>query len=47
MGKFRIEVEELAKKDFIKIYKSGDKPSIIKLEKMIKPKLRIRLRYEI
>lgn len=36
MGKFRIEVEELAKKDFIKIYKSGDKPSIIKLEKMIK-----------
>lgn len=35
MGKFRIKVEEAARKDFEKIYKSGDKSSIKKLEKMV------------
>jgi toxin YoeB len=35
MGKFRLEVEDLAKSDFDKIYKSGDKPTIKKLEKII------------
>jgi toxin YoeB len=35
MGKFRLEVEDLAKSDFDKIYKSGDKATIKKLEKII------------
>lgn len=35
MGKFRLEIEELAKSDFDKIYKSGDKATIKKLEKII------------
>ena len=36
MGKFRIEVETKAKKDFDKIYKSGNKSVIKKLSKIIK-----------
>ena len=35
MGKFRLKVEDRAKTDFAKIYKSGDKASIKKLEKII------------
>ena len=35
MGKFRLKVEDSAKTDFAKIYKSGDKASIKKLEKII------------
>lgn len=35
MGKFRIEVDNVAKNDFDKIYKSGDKASIKKLETFI------------
>lgn len=34
MGKFRIEVEELAEKEIAKHYKSGDKASIKKIEKI-------------
>ena len=36
MGKFRIKVETKAKKDFDKIYKSGNKAVIKKLSKIIK-----------
>lgn len=36
MGQFRIKVEYSAKKDFEKIYKSGDKASIKKLENIVK-----------
>jgi toxin YoeB len=35
MGKFRIEVDKIAKNDFDKIYKSGDKSTIKKLETFI------------
>ena len=35
MGKFRIKVEDASKNDFDKIYKSGDKATIKKLEKII------------
>lgn len=35
MGKYRIKIEEEAKKDLQKIYKSGDTSSIKKLEKII------------
>mgnify|MGYP003397849297 FL=1 len=35
MGQFRLEVDGNAKVDFQKIYKSGDKSSIKKLEKII------------
>lgn len=35
MGKFRIEVNKVAKSDFEKIYTSGDKSSIKKLENII------------
>ena len=35
MGKFRLKVEDRAKTDFAKIYKSGDKVFIKKLEKII------------
>lgn len=35
MGKFRIEVDKVAKYDFDKIYRSGDKLSIKKLESII------------
>jgi toxin YoeB len=35
MGQFRLEVDGNAKVDFEKIYKSGDKTSIKKLEKII------------
>ena len=35
MGQFRLEVDGNAKVDFEKIYKSGDKASIKKLEKII------------
>jgi toxin YoeB len=35
MGKFGLKVEEKAKSDLEKIYKSGDKSSIKKLEKII------------
>ena len=35
MGKFRIEVEKKARKDFQKIYSSGNKADIKKLEKII------------
>lgn len=35
MGKYRLEVDDIAKKDFIKIYKSGNKSSIKKLEKIV------------
>ncbi len=36
MGKFRIKVEEIAQKDLAKIYKSGDKSAIVKIEKIVK-----------
>lgn len=36
MGKFRIKIEEIAQRDLAKIYKSGDKSAIIKLEKIVK-----------
>jgi len=36
MGKFRLEIESKARKDFKQIYKSGDKALIKKLEKVIK-----------
>jgi len=35
MGKFRIEVAKQAKIDFDKIYSSGQKATIVKLEKII------------
>lgn len=35
MGKFRIEIELFAKEDISKIYKSGDKATIKKLEKIL------------
>ena len=35
MGKFRIEIEKKARKDFKKIYASGNKADIKKLEKII------------
>jgi len=35
MGKFRIEVDKVVKNDFYKIYKSGDKSLIKKLETLI------------
>lgn len=35
MGKFRIEIDKVAKNDFYKIYKSGDKSLIKKLETFI------------
>ena len=35
MGQFRLEVDGNAKVDFEKIYKSGDKASIKKLEKIV------------
>ncbi len=35
MGKFRIEIDKVAKYDFDKIYRSGDKSSIKKLETII------------
>ena len=35
MGQFRLEVDRNAKVDFEKIYKSGDKASIKKIEKII------------
>jgi toxin YoeB len=35
MGKFGLEVEDKAKADFVKIYKSGDRSTIKKLEKII------------
>jgi toxin YoeB len=35
MGKFRIIVSDTAKKDFLRIQKSGDKASIRKVELMI------------
>jgi toxin YoeB len=35
MGKFRIKVDDFAKEDIAKIYKSGDKATIKKLEKII------------
>ncbi len=36
MGEYFIEIKETAKKDFIKIYKSGNKSTINKLEKIVK-----------
>lgn len=35
MGKFRLEIDKAAKKDFKKIYKSEDKSIIRKLEQII------------
>lgn len=35
MGKFRLEIDDNAKADIAKIYKSGDKSTIKKLEKII------------
>jgi len=35
VGKFRIEIEKKARKDFKKIYASGNKADIKKLEKII------------
>lgn len=35
MGKFRVKIDDIAKRDFEKIYKSGDKASIKKLEKIV------------
>lgn len=35
MGKFRIEIKELAKKQIIQHYKSGDKKSIKNIEKIL------------
>ena len=35
MGKFRIEIKELAKKQIIQNYKSGDKKSIKNIEKIL------------
>ncbi|WP_026727736.1 Txe/YoeB family addiction module toxin [Flavobacterium denitrificans] len=35
MGKFRVEVKELAKKQIIEHYKSGDKKSIKTVEKIL------------
>jgi len=35
MGKFRLEIDDFAKRDIVKIYKSGDKATIKKLEKII------------
>lgn len=35
MGKFGLKIEDKAKADFVKIYKSGDKTSIKKLEIII------------
>jgi toxin YoeB len=35
MGKYRLEIDKNAKNDFDKIYKSGDKATIKKLEKII------------
>jgi toxin YoeB len=35
MGKFRIEVDKVAKQDFDKIYRSGDRSTIKKLETII------------
>lgn len=35
MGKFRLEIEDFAKEDISKIYKSGDKATIKKLEKIL------------
>lgn len=35
MGKFRIEIDDYAKLDIAKIYKSGDKASIKKFEKIV------------
>ncbi|MBO9586058.1 MAG: Txe/YoeB family addiction module toxin [Flavobacterium sp.] len=35
MGKFRIEIKELAKKQIIQHYKSGDKKSIKNIEKVL------------
>jgi toxin YoeB len=35
MGKFRIEIKDLAKKQIIQHYKSGDKKSIKNIEKIL------------
>ncbi len=35
MGKYRVIVSDIAKKDLLRIQKSGDKPSIRKVEQMI------------
>ena len=35
MGKFRIQIEDIAKDQLRKIYKSGDKATIKKLEKIL------------
>lgn len=35
MGKFRIKIEDSAQEDLIKIYKSGDKSTIKKLQKIL------------
>ena len=35
MGKFRIKIEQSAQQDFFKIYKSGDKSTIKKLQKIM------------
>lgn len=35
MGKFRIEIKELAKKQIIQHYKSGDKKSVKNIEKIL------------
>ena len=35
MGKFRVEIEAIAQEDFIKIYKSVDRATIKRLEKML------------
>lgn len=35
MGKFRIEIKEIAKKHIIQHYKSGDKKSIKNIEKIL------------
>ena len=35
MGKFRLEIDKHARQDFAKIYKSGQKATIKKLEKII------------
>ena len=35
MGKFRIQIEDIAKDQLRKIYKSGDKANIKKLEKIL------------
>ncbi len=35
MGKFRVEIEAITQEDFIKIYKSGDRATIKRLEKML------------